>query len=415
MTERLYYSDSYTNEFEATVVATGDQGRRLYLDRSAFYPTSGGQPFDRGLLTVPGATSEVALSVIDVIDEGERVAHVLEGEPPPGVADGARVIGRIDWARRFDHMQQHTGQHLLSALFQEMLGLTTLSVHFGAESSTLDLDTGALTLTQLQRVEARANATVFENRVVAAEVQEAGAAEGLRKASARVGPLRVVSIAGLDRSACGGTHVRQTGEIGAILLRKQERVRKAARIEFLCGGRATTRARADYEALAGLAASLSTSVDGVASLLTARLAELEMRGAALRESRAALDVYRARELYAKAAPGADGLVVSVERRPSGSLEELRGLAQAYSSLPKAVFVAATEAPPAVLLATSEDSGVNAGALLKTALTRAGGRGGGSARMAQGTVEGTEALASVLESLRPSAGDSGSHAGPKALG
>lgn len=396
MTERLYYTDSYTTEFEATVVAGGDDGRRLYLDRSAFYPTSGGQPFDRGLIQVADTLTGVALSVIDVIDEGERVAHVLGSEPSRVVSAGARVMGRVDWARRFDHMQQHTGQHLLSALFQEMFGLATIGVHFGAESSTLDLDTGALTLEQVQRVEARANATVFENRVVSAEVEEASAATGLRKASARVGPLRVVSIAGLDRSACGGTHVRQTGEIGAVLIRKQERVRKSARLEFVCGGRAIARARADYEALAGLGAVLSTSVDGVADVLTARLAELKAQGAALRESRAALDVYRARELYAKAGPNADGLVVCVERRPSGSLEDLRGLAQAYIASPRAVFVAITEAPPAILLATSEDSGVDAGAVLKAALTRAGGRGGGSARLAQGTAPDTTALISVLE-------------------
>src|SRR5688572_19104742 len=135
MTERLYYSDSYLTGFEATLLDRDTTGQRLYLDRTAFYPTSGGQPFDRGVIHAAGTS----LAVVDVLDEGERIAHVL-AEPQPGLATGTRLSGLIDWTRRFDHMQQHSGQHLLSAVFQEQLGASTLSVHFGAESSTLDLD-----------------------------------------------------------------------------------------------------------------------------------------------------------------------------------------------------------------------------------------------------------------------------------
>ena len=212
MTQRLYYDDSYLTAFEATVLGHGDGGR-LYLDRSAFYPTSGGQQFDVGWLRAadaPAGDAAAQLSVVDVVDEGERVAHVLAEADARRLADGARVVAQLDWARRFDHMQQHTGQHLLSAVFQELLGLGTLSVHFGADSSTLDLDAGSLAPEQVQAAEERVNALIFENRPVTAGVEEA--AEGLRKQSTRSGPLRIVSIAELDRSACGGTdHQNQDG------------------------------------------------------------------------------------------------------------------------------------------------------------------------------------------------------------
>jgi alanyl-tRNA synthetase len=398
MTERLYYADSYLTEFEATVIGHGEGGR-VYLDRSAFYPTSGGQPFDRGLLRgVSEAAAELA--VLDVVDEGERVAHVLTDAEARRLAEGERVRGRIDWARRFDHMQQHSGQHLLSAVFSERLGLETVSVHFGAQTSTLDLATGALDGEALAQVEARANQLVFENRPLS--VSEEQAPEGLRKESTRSGPLRVVTISALDRSACGGTHVARTGEIGLILLRKLDRVRKTLRVEFVCGGRATRRARADYESLARLGALLSASVDDVVDVVSKRLGEQQRDAAALRAARESLDGYLAAELHARArAAAGGGAALHLEQRAEGSVQELRGLAQAYVAHPNALFIALLQRPPMILLAASADTGVDAGALLKTELAAAGGRGGGSARVAQGSVESAEALAEVLRRVQAS--------------
>jgi alanyl-tRNA synthetase len=229
VTDRLYYTDAYLTAFDAAVVARADGGRRMYLDRTAFYPTSGGQPFDTGRLG--GA------EVVDVVDEGDRVAHLLASP-----VEGDRLDGRIDWPRRFDHMQQHTGQHLLSAVIAERFGHATVSVHFGRESSTLDLDTSALPHDQAVEAEALANAVVTENRPVGVSFEAAGATAGLRNASDRQGTLRIVTIEGLDRSACGGTHVRATGEIGAILIRKVERVKQLVRLEFLSGAGGSARA-----------------------------------------------------------------------------------------------------------------------------------------------------------------------------
>src|ERR1051326_3145750 len=219
-TTRLYYTDSYLTTFEAQVVEVADEGRRGYLDRTAFYPTSGGQAHDLGNLN--------GVRLADVIDEGERIAHVLESP-----LDATRVAGEVEWGRRFDHMQQHTGQHLLSAVLEEAYEFHTVSVHFGRDYSSLDLDADSLSADQIQAAEMRANLVIAENRLVTTTFEDAATASGLRKGTDRTGTLRIVTIAGLDRSACGGTHVRATGEIGGLLIRKVERVRKSARLEFV--------------------------------------------------------------------------------------------------------------------------------------------------------------------------------------
>lgn len=394
MTERLYYADSYRTKFEATLLGLDASGSRLYLDRTAFYPTSGGQPFDLGRLQPAGAGT--ALRVVDVVDEGERIAHVL-AEPHAELEPGSRCFGEVDWPRRFDHMQQHSGQHLLSAVFQELLGSGTLSVHFGADSSTLDLDAAALTPEQLRAVERRANQVVFENRELSVAVEDADAAAGLRKASNRTGALRIVSIAGIDRSACGGTHVRRTGEIGPILLRKVERVRKSVRVEFLCGERAALRARADYDLLLRSSNLCSTGIDELPAVLEGRASELSQALKRGHELQQALDELRAREQYAQAlarAPSAPR-VAWLERRRGGGLQDLRGLAQQYAAQRRGVFVAAIDEPAALLVAAAEDSGIDAAALLRSALTAAGGRGGGSPRLAQGSAPSLEALEQAL--------------------
>jgi len=385
MTTRLYYSDSYLTEFDARVVERAEDGRRVYLERTAFYPTSGGQPHDTGMLD--GA------SVRDVIDEGERIAHVLDA---PVNEDS--VMGRVDWPRRFDHMQQHTGQHLLSAVIADLFGWATVSVHFGADVSTLDVDVSTVTPDHVARAERRANEIVFENRPVAVSYERATEAAGLRKASSRDGTLRIVSIADLDRSACGGTHVRATGEIGPILIGKVDKVRQSARLEFLCGMRAVGRARADHDALARLAQSLSAAPNEVADLVARQSVRLKDADSRLRTLETELAARMARERYEAVQADDAGVRRVVERRATGSLDELRPLALATVSLPRAVFVGAVESPAALLVAASDDAGLDAGRALKAALADAGGRGGGSARLAQGTLPSREALDRALASI-----------------
>jgi alanyl-tRNA synthetase len=360
-------------------------GLTLYLDRTAFYPASGGQPFDTGAIA--------GVRVVEVVDEGERIAHRMAS---PVASE--TVACAVDWSRRFDHMQQHTGQHLLSAVFDGLFGLRTVGFHLGGEISTVDLEGGELEAAGLREAERRANEIVCENRPVAVRFEDSAEAADLRKPSQRAGELRIVSIEGLDRSACGGTHVRATGEIGAILLRKVEKVRQATRVEFLCGARAVARVRADFETLSKAAQLFSAPLEETAALVAAQLESARAAEKARRKLELDLAGFQGRELYAATAPGPDGVRRVVRRAERGSLEELRAIAQSFTAQSKAVFLAALAEPPSVLLAASEDSGTDAGKVLKAALASCGGRGGGNARMAQGSVPEGGLIERVIEKL-----------------
>lgn len=383
MTERLYYNDSYLRDFTADVVDRSEDGRRVYLDRTAFYPASGGQPFDTGSLD--GA------AVTEVVDEGDRIAHVLDRSIEAG-----RVNGSIDWHRRLDHMQQHSGQHLLSAAIIEVTGIHTVSFHLGQAVSTIDLETRSMDLEQIRASERRANEIVIENRPIRVTYEEN--AEGLRRESDREGMLRVVSIDGLDRIACGGTHVRLTGEIGPILIRRAEKVRDTTRLEFLCGSRAVARARADFDALSRIARHLSSQLDETPALVEAQVAAAKAAEKNRRALAAQLSAYEGRELFAATLPDSGGVRRTVRRVPAGSLEDMRPLAQSYAAGEKAIFIGVIESPPSFLMAVSEDSGVDAGKLLKAAVSQFGGRGGGNSRVAQGSIPSAEHLDRVLERL-----------------
>ncbi len=251
MTERIYYTDPYATEFDATIVridpvADNPAHRRVVLDRTAFYPTSGGQPFDTGTL------GDVRVLEVEDADDGE-VVHIVEGDVGTGV-----VHGRIDWERRFEHMQQHTGQHVLSAAFDRVLKVPTVSFHLGTASSTIDL-AREVSAAEIARAEREANRIVWEDRPVAIRFADAAEAAtlGLRKESKREGVLRLVDVENFDVSACGGTHVARTGAIGVIAVAGAERFKGATRLEFLCGGRALAGYHALRDSVAGSVRLLS--------------------------------------------------------------------------------------------------------------------------------------------------------------
>ena len=369
VTDRLYYSDSYLSEFRARVVASADGGRRVYLDRTAFYPASGGQPFDAG--TLGGS------AVLEVADDDTGVAHVLDAAL---AAD--EVEGRIDWARRFDHMQQHSGQHLLSAVFEDLYQIPTISFHMGTETSTIDVGASSLDPARIERVEERCAEIVGEARPVIVTYEDAASVTGLRKESQRTGTLRIVSIDGIDRSACGGTHVRSTAEIGPILIRRLDKIRGNVRVEFVCGLRALRQARRDYRLLAETGKTHAERVKTLEKLCQRQAEELATR--------------EGRDLHAAATP--DSLGVRRLRQNGVIDEAMRARAQAFVSGGKAVFLAVSQEPPSVLLAASADSSVHAGELVKAAVSTVGGRGGGNAALAQGSAPSPEALASVLQEI-----------------
>ncbi|MBM4193813.1 MAG: alanyl-tRNA editing protein [Gemmatimonadetes bacterium] len=384
MTERLYYTDARLTRFSAKVVAA--DGPRVTLDRSAFYPTSGGQLHDTGSLG--------GRRVVDVIDDGDVVAHMLD--EAVGASVGDTIEGVVDWPRRFDHMQQHTGQHLLSAVFDDLYGAKTVSVHFGAESATLDLDAAPFSNERIVKAELRANAVIAENRPVTVTFEDAATATGLRKPSDRDGTIRVVTIADADRSACGGTHVAATGEIGALTIRRVEKYKQGCRVEFRCGARALARARADYQMLADIASGLTAGIDELPTLIASKTAELDAVLTSRKKLAETVAGFRARELCDAATPDVTGVrrVVAVADDADG----LRALAQACAALPKVLFAGTCASPPTIVIAASDDSGANAGALLKPALAAVGGRGGGSPRLAQGTAPSADALAGVASAV-----------------
>ena len=379
MTERLYYQDCYLREFTANVVDVAEDGLVAYLDRTAFYPSSGGQPFDIGALG--------AARVEDVFDADDRVAHRLDRPVSVGP-----VTGRVDWGRRFDHMQQHTGQHLLSAAFEELFGMKTLSFHMGAEVSTIELGTASLDAAQIVAVERRANELIAENREVHIAFEDACAVEGLRKASERSGTLRIVSIDSLDRSACGGTHVRRTGEIGSILTRKIDKVRGNVRLEFICGLRAVARSRAEFDALTAVARAYSCSMDEAPRMAASnveRVADLEK---ARRKMAGELAMFEGQAFHGSTPVGPGGIRRAVRHAPIA--EEARAFASAFTSGGKAMLLWVCDDPPSFMLAASKDAGLNAGAMVKEVLAEVGGRGGGSPVSAQGSAPSREALTQV---------------------
>ena len=382
MTERLYYQDCYLREFRARVIAT--EGLRVYLDRTAFYPTSGGQSYDLGSLN--------GIAVKDVIDEDDRIAHLLEA--PLGATE---VVGVVDWERRYDHMQQHTGQHLLSAVLDEMFKIRTASFHLGVEVSTIDVDAPLLTPQQLESVEDRCAQVIADARPVHIAFEDASATLELRKASERSGTLRIVSIEGVDRSACGGTHVRTAAEIGMVLAGRTEKVRGSTRLEFVCGKRALRRARADNRLLAAIGRTLSVPPEQSPDLLAGLIDRNKSLEKTAQRLAAELAHREGNDLYQTATPGPDGIRRLIQRGPID--DAMRARAKAFAAGQKAVFLAVCDQPPSVLLAASADSGVHAGDRVKAAVTASHGRGGGNQLLGQGSIPDAAALAHAEALLR----------------
>src|ERR1051326_4505735 len=243
MTERLYYHDSFLYDFDARVVESfaRDGRHAVVLDRTAFYPTSGGQVHDVGMITADGQQ----IAITEVADEEDgRVLHFASVP----LAVGRQVRGSVDSARRLDHVQQNSGQHVLSAAFIQRFNMPTVSFHMGEESCTIDLETAGLSAAQTQKAELLANQVIAEDRPVQIRFVPLEEARqlGLRKLPPKqTGDLRLIDISNFDLTACGGTHVRATGQIGSILLRKIEKVKQGVRVEFVCGLRAVNTARRD--------------------------------------------------------------------------------------------------------------------------------------------------------------------------
>jgi alanyl-tRNA synthetase len=397
---RLYYTDSFLTEFDAQVVDLVTAPRpAVVLDRTAFYPTSGGQVFDTGWLEANGNR----LAVVEVAEQDDRILHYTEAAPAD-LAVGAGVHGSVDVARRRDHMQQHSGQHVLSAAFIRLFEMPTVSFHMGDEACTIDLDAKSATAEQVEQAENLANQVVMEDRPVEIRFvsQEEARGLGLRKLPpVEREQLRLIEIRDFDLTACGGTHVRSTGQIGAILLRKTEKVRQGVRVEFVCGERAIAAARRDRVALNEAAGVLSSHIWE----LPQQVRKLADEGKAARKHQSEL-LNELAELHAvrliEGTPETNGLYLVVKSFPCRGLEFIKLLAQKLvrTDGKRAVaLLGAGEDAPALVFAQTAGLPYDMGALMKEALAASGGRGGGTKDMAQGGVAKVEMIEAALERVR----------------
>ncbi len=372
---------------------------RSFSDRTAFYPTSGGQVFDTGWMHPAGSEEKLRISEVAERDDG-TIMHFLDGAA--NLQKGSRIHGFIDVDRRRDHMQQHSGQHVLSAAFIRLFNLPTVSFHMGEESCSIDLDAKNLSASQVEQAEVLANDVITQDRPVAIRFVTRGEAQklGLRKLPAvEREKLRLIDIRDFDLTACGGTHVASTGQIGSILLRKTEKVRQGCRVEFVCGRRAVAMARRDYTSLVESSGLLSTHIWDVPQQI--RKSREETR--ALRKSGeqllAELAGFYAGQLLAETAETGERKIVCrvfAER----DLNFIKLLAQKLTRQDPNVIalLGVTSAPPAIVFAQSAGQPFDMGALMKDALAKLGGRGGGSKDMAQGGPAQVEDLEAVLKQL-----------------
>lgn len=402
MTKRLYYHDTFLHEFEGAVdrVIPGERPA-IVLDQTAFYPTSGGQVFDRGKFVTNAG--DLSVEQVEETENGE-IVHYINPADATKVQPGQKVRGFIDTLRRHDHMQQHSGQHVLSAAFVKLFDMQTVSFHMGEETCTIDLATGKLTDDQLQEAEALANRIVFENRPVQIRFVPLDEAKqlGLRKLP-EVGKeeLRLIDIAGFDLCACGGTHVQGTGQIGPIFVRKMERVKQGFRVEFVAGDRALKTARRDFETLTDAAALYSGSIYELPKLIAKSLDDIKSAQKSQHKLLEELAEFWAGEL-ASNAPGTQNFHLVKQVFSDRDVVFVKLLAQKLSRHDKVVaLLGTTVGQPTLVLSRSADVDIDVSALLKGALSSVGGRGGGTKDLAQGGVPQADQVSALLDQIASS--------------
>jgi alanyl-tRNA synthetase len=372
------------------VISCEPEGSRwkVVLDKTAFYPTSGGQPHDLGTLG--------GVAVVEVLDDAgvsgtHQVVHYTSAAVPAGP-----VHGEIDWARRIDHMQQHTAQHLLSAAFIELFGFQTVSFHLGKESSTIDLSAPSVVPRQLEEAERRTNEIIFEDRPVAIRfgTAEELAESGIRKKVDREGILRAIEIAGFDRQPCGGTHLARTGQAGLLLLRKLERSRDSWRVEYVAGYRALATARGDFGSLTQAASLLSCALSEVPAGVAKAIEHRRALSTANKRMEERLASHEARDLLLQhqelprssaGTAGSADIRLIVATPTDGTPGYLALLAGKLTAEKNVVTLLCSRETGHVVLARSAELSSDVGSILRESLKDFGGKGGGAKHFAQGSL------------------------------
>ena len=398
-THRLYYDDSYLQNFAARVLqclpaepfasASGTVAVwEVILDQSAFYPTSGGQPNDLGKLE--------EVRVLDVRDEENEIVHIVDQE-----IRVKEVRGCVEWGRRFDHMQQHTGQHLLSAMFEERYGLPTVSFHLGSELCTIDLRGPEPTAEVLQGAQRAANRAIFEDRPVTVRYGSAQqlAALGVRKEVERQGILRAIEIEGADLQPCGGTHVKTTGQIGLILVRRCTKIRQDWRIEFACGGRAERSATADFQLLRTIGEKLSCAPEEAMAVMNKAATERDANFKSVRTTRQQLAEARAALMMRETVVGADGGRVIAAVFEEENPEQLLPLATELARNERTVALLGHGETGQLVFAQHATGVRDLASLLRQVLAVVPGKGGGTRDFVRAKLAEPSRVAEAVETAR----------------
>lgn len=395
-TDKLYYKDSYVTDFTARVVSADALPSGQYaviLDRTAFYPESGGQPADSGLID--------GLPVLDVQEKDGEVIHILNTCPGKDT-----ITGTVDWTRRFDHMQQHSGEHVLTGAFGKVLNASNIGFHLGQTSSQIDLDIEALTVEQAAEVERTANSIVFKNIPIHIHFIDSS---GLNKFPLRKQPakqydnLRLIEVPDFDCCPCGGTHVAVTGEIGLIKIRSWERKKNGIRIDFVCGLRALADYQEKNETIKDLSAKLSVPPAELSTAYDKQAARLDIVNKELTAAQKELTRQLAHKLYTQS-PMAGDLKIITHTQTKVSPAALSELSRELAEYPAAVALLAGSNPDntkahLVFAANPALSNVNMNAALKIALPYIDGKGGGNQQSAQGGGTKTDGIQQALTTAR----------------
>jgi alanyl-tRNA synthetase len=398
-TRRIYYDDAYVKEFEARVmhceilppdVNAGITGQvwGLVLDSTAFYPTSGGQPNDLGKIG--------DANVLDVRDQGDEILHIVDRKP-----SDPDVLGCINWPRRFDHMQQHSGQHLLSAMFQERYGRPTVSFHLGADFCTIDLRGPEPTGEILEGAERAANKIIFEDRPLIVRYGTAEDLEemGVRKQVERKGILRAIEIEGADLQPCGGTHVKSTGQIGTLLVRRCTKMRQDWRVEFVCGERAERVARQDFQRLRAASEKLGCAPEELVASVERAISEKDANFKRTRALLERLSKLEAAEAVRETSPNPDGSRIVLRVFEDVEPDFLGFFATEAAKTEKSIVLVAGQGTGHILFAQHPGAGGDMNVLLKQVTAKFAGKGGGTRDFARGRLEDPHQTQEALEQAR----------------
>jgi len=392
LTKRLYYRNSYLKEFRAKVLKKIkiDNQSAVVLEETAFYPTSGGQPYDKGLIQ--------NIPVVEVLEDNNEIIHILKEELKEKI--NFEVVGKIDWERRFDHMQQHLGQHILSGALMKLWSAETLSFHLGEEVCTLDIAKEKLTEEEAKKAEECANEIIFDNRPVKCyfvEGEEELKGLNLRKVPEKTGKIRVIEVEDFDFSACGGTHCRATGEVGLIKITKWEKRGEKIRLEFICG----RRARKDYfwknELIKNISNKLTIKDSELGEAIDRMLEERKEIRKELKEFKEKSLDYEVRNLINESSLKDDGIKIISKIFEDKNFQEVRELVQKIINLDDSVVVlfGVKDEKAKILFACSRVLKYDMNGLIREAGKFIEGRGGGAPNFAQAGGKKDEGIEDAL--------------------